>query len=494
MRHELARGTVFDKVEVRENSSVVTRWLTAAAKDLIFDDNSIRDYAWQLSSMGTGDRRTYPALIYVADLVKQLRNSEISSDDLVTEIVVVSSVLEVPVALKRAVLGPADNLPIELGIPEWDILRSLAFRGDIGVLDPSELQIGDRTLALWKKERVHALQLFNELIESQLTTMGEEILVGLCRAFDVQDALEVAQSRPGLLNMIVRQQPRLVMSSAVWSRTPISRSELFRTVMAADLSDCDLEQFVGMVLVSGDETIPNEAFRYEDKLVTPVLSYVNQQGGSSGDLVSHGWKRYLQNYSRSVVNWAIHAQLTPSGAALITMVLSPESKETLSADIDLWVRMCHLVPQLQGGAQVIVAGFLFAIALRTCDLRANELVISTFTITHDSGRLDKLPYQTWRAIEQFAPSLSWWRDWDKCERIRAAILDKFILCKWPRANLLNAVANPDTLRRLLGLYTTSTQRKEFLTQLVKDALQGLFPITPWQQEVIALFRKNHVSG
>jgi hypothetical protein len=176
------------------------------------------------------------------------------------------------------------------------------------------------------------------------------------------------------------------------------------------------------------------------------------------------------------------------------MVLSPESEEVLSADIDLWVRMCHLVPQLQGGAQVIVAGFLFAIALRACDLRATELVISTFTITHDSGRLDKLPYQTWRAIEKVAPSLSWWRDWDKCERIRAALLDKFILCEWPRADLLIAVANPDTLRMLLGLYTTSTQRRGFLTQLVNEALHGLLPTTPAQQEVIALFRKSHVSS
>ena len=41
---------------------------------------------------------------------------------------------------------------------------------------------------------------------------------------------------------------------------------------------------------------------------------------------------------------------------------------------------------------------------------------------HAAAQRSALDYEHWRAIEKPAPALGWWREWDKCECMRAARL------------------------------------------------------------------------
>src|SRR5262249_19785136 len=88
---------------------------------------------------------------------------------------------------------------------------------------------------------------------------------------------------------------------------------------------------------------------------------------------------------------------------------------------------------------------------------------------------DNLNYAAWRPIEDIAPPLKWWRDWDKCERLRAALLDKFIECEWRSAELLKTVKTADTLDRLFDLFNTSKARKRLLRQTAEVGLQMDMP-------------------
>lgn len=491
LRADLARGTIVDRDRSPVNSTDIPKWLETAVFDLILDQKwHIRNYVRKLSAASPSSRRAFPSIYYLATLVNELRHSEISIDDFVSDITKAAGNLEMPSELLQAVLGPPESLVIDLGVPEWDVLRSLASSGNGKVLDSSKLRIRDRASMLWQSKRAQALQLFRDLIESQLTVMGEEILFGMCQAMDLQDVhdvLEVAQGKTGMLNVIVRQRPRLALSPAMWSLTPESRKEIFHSLMAADLTEHDLDELARILLTIHDEAIPDIALVYGDKLVTPLLNCVNCQNWISDSRLDYGWMRYLRNFSQSVLDWALQAQLMPSGVALLANVLSPESKVVLSSDLNLWLRISQLVPELPSGTKVVVAGFLLAIAFRTCDPRASELVVSSFEITHDMAAQDQLPYETWRSIEQVAPSLSMWRGWDKCERIRVALLDRFIVCNWPSVDLLRAVTHFDTLRKLLDLRNTSRQRRRFVRQLVEDGCQGHIEMTSAQRKVLDQF-------
>ncbi len=491
-RNDLARGTIIDRDKYPVNSTDVPRWLNGAALDLLSEQSHIRSYARQLSAAIPSSRGAFRHIFWLAALVDELKSSNLSVSDFVDEITGAVRSKDLPTELLKAVLGPPDSLLVELEAPEWDILRSLASSADDRVLETSELRIRDRASALWQRERSAALQLFREIVESQITRMGEEILSGMCEAMDLQDihdVLEVAQGKTGMLNVIVRQRPRLALSPAMWRLTPGVRNEIFHSLMAADLSEHDLEKLARILLTIHDETVPDIALGYGDRLIRPLLNAVNRQEEGSDYRLDYGWMRYFRHHSRSILHWAtgMEGHLTPLGAALLASVLSPESKEVLSTDLNLWLRMSGLVPSLPNDTQVIVAGFLLATAFRTCDLRATELIVTSFEITHDMAACDQLPYETWRSIEQVAPPLSMWRGWDKCERIRLALIDRFIACTWPPSDLLRAVTNPDTLKKVLDSSTTSKQRRRFLRQLVDDGRHGHIETTPAQRKVLDEF-------
>jgi hypothetical protein len=120
---------------------------------------------------------------------------------------------------------------------------------------------------------------------------------------------------------------------------------------------------------------------------------------------------------------------------------------------------------------VSVAAFLFALGLRHCKSPAIDFIRESFGCVHSAAARDNLDYEHWRPIESVARPLAWWKEWDKCERLRAAVVDKFITCDWPGGELLKAVRTAETLRDFFWLSNTTQDRKWFLRNVAKVGLR-----------------------
>src|SRR5207302_1905996 len=122
---------------------------------------------------------------------------------------------------------------------------------------------------------------------------------------------------------------------------------------------------------------------------------------------------------------------------------------------------------------VPVSAFLLALGLRHCDAVALEFLQSSFETVHAAAERSALDYEYWRPIGTVAPALGWWRDWDKCERIRAALVDRFMVCDWQPDRLLNVVTRASTLEQVFGLSTSTKAREKFLKRVAKSGVDSV---------------------
>jgi hypothetical protein len=51
----------------------------------------------------------------------------------------------------------------------------------------------------------------------------------------------------------------------------------------------------------------------------------------------------------------------------------------------------------------------------------SPLLAACFQPTYDAAGTSRLEYEEWDWLRDYAPSISWYRDWDKCERLASAV-------------------------------------------------------------------------
>jgi len=122
-----------------------------------------------------------------------------------------------------------------------------------------------------------------------------------------------------------------------------------------------------------------------------------------------------------------------------------------------------------------VASFLLGVGLRHSDSIALEFVRASFEIVYDAAAKEKVDYEYWRPIEQIAPAVSSWREWDKCERMRIALIERFMRHDWPSVELFRTVKSGAILEEVFTLFNTTRARKRFLKRSARIGLELALP-------------------
>lgn len=473
LRQELATGTLIEAGS--PHSPLNVEWLIAAVRDISSDwDHRVRATAWSIATQNVSDRGSFPAVFHFASVVERRRSESLTARDYVRAIAAVPSELNVPSSLWNVVFGAPDSSGLNADLSDRDILKALATE-NIPCVKSSDLRIASRAEQLWKTEQQSALELFWELIGLDSTTeIGNEILVGICRALEPEDLDKIAQMRPGILKVVVRQKPQLAASPAIWKLHDNAQAEIFHDLMAKEIDSHVMERIVGGILLSHSEAVPEHAFRYGDRLVRPILDWLNENG-SKASQISRVWTRYLRSHTDRVVGW-LRTQTVQSELIVILAASLPADAASVNAlDLKTWQRLLEYLPGLAERDAIAVSAFLFALGLRHCDAIAMEFVRDSFDIVHGAARRSILDYEYWRPIENIAPTISFWRDWDKCERMRAALLGRFMACDWQPSELLKAIKAASTLDELFVLSSTTKPRKKFLKRTANIGLETSIP-------------------
>jgi len=160
-----------------------------------------------------------------------------------------------------------------------------------------------------------------------------------------------------------------------------------------------------------------------------------------------------------------------------------------------WIKLAKEIPEaILAFPNGEAASFLLSVGFQNAEPEAVILATTSFEHVHASARddaPDPLSYRAWKSLEPDVPVLGYTKNWDHCERLRRALVERFVQRGWLRAEFLTCVNRPTTLRSIFYSCREVARGEEFIRGIASDVLNGFLPATEHQKEVFrGSFRRN----
>jgi hypothetical protein len=226
------------------------------------------------------------------------------------------------------------------------------------------------------------------------------------------------------------------------------------------LSDEERATIVDAIIFSGCDVSVDALIRFGGKAtVFRGLSAI-----TSGQIdLSWPWRSALAGNAETVLEW-LESLSSPSlrNLELGSRFVSPKATQARLATV--W----KVGTANAQGIEPRVAAFGLALAFWEGNAKS-PLFAVCFQPTYDAAGNARLEYDEWEWVREYAPSSSYWRDWDKCERLAKAIAH---LCEKEDASLevvFGIVQSRPAIRKVASILDDDRDTRPYLKSLRKAA-------------------------
>lgn len=327
-------------------------------------------------------------------------------------------------------------------------------------LAPVALRLEDQTRSLFEDSRAEGVALVLSLLGAELTEVGERVLRAAVLLLMPKDLEGLADAQAPFLPTIVGANPALASSPALWSRIGGRSAEVLSLLGAMSMTDEERGSVVDAVIASGRDVSVEALIRFDGKAAV----FRALAGLALGQLqLSWPWRSALSAQPDTVLEW-LESRSSPSLGDLEigTRLLRPMAAPTRLAKI--WTSGTAGV----GAFPPRVAAFGLTLALYE-GVPSSPLLAVCFQPTYDAARSSRLDSEEWNWINEHAKAVSWYRDWDKCERLAAAVAR---LLEKQRASLetvFGIVQSRVAIRKVAAILDDDRDTRAYLRSLRKAA-------------------------
>jgi hypothetical protein len=420
------------------------RWAVLAANDAVrCEGGPVRKFLWAVADEDSTPA-DFESFVKIYDGLDQSSPAS-STVELTAELFPRSTDGQ---RLKKAVFGGQKAALIPTVDPK-DMLFALATTHHMGSFDPQVLSLTEQASRLLTKEPTLGCLLIGELFRASLNPTGDEILTSLILAMRPEDALVFATDQQQFLPTLFRANPRLATSARLWLAALDRKRELFEALVAQPSIEPEiLCGIISALLDSGCDCFIGRAFaKWGRVAVFQALDWGEAHDGS----VSETCRSALTFYVPDVMSWVGKGR-AKSTAILVAVahVVAPYSSQIARDHSTVWLRTLHALSENDQEEEAnYICAFLLALALCNAPPAPLDLVSESFERVHQLQEKEELTDDAWFILEPLVPELKWGKNWDKCERMRRALMSAFVRHGWPAHQLRERIKNPDLLRQLL---------------------------------------------
>lgn len=359
-----------------------------------------------------------------------------------------------------------------------ELLQELCGQGGPGLSSVTS-QVEEQTRRLFENSRTEGRSLTLSLLGAQLTDVGEHVLREAVRSLTPQDVEALGDAHTPLLPTLVTANPSLASAPGLWRRAGSRSREIIAQLDAAKLDERTRNAVVDAALAAGRDAPVEALVRFGgDAAVARVLSLV-----AAGDLpISAQWRGALSERPDAVLGWVeSRSPLALSDLDVVSRFLGPTKRIERLAKV--WESGIAAAP---GTATPRVAAFGLALALAKPH-SLSQLVAMCFQPTFDALETTRVDYEEWEWLRELAPARSWWRDWDKCERV-AAVLARLLQEEEASLNTVFRIVRSGTaIRKIVAVLDDKWESRQYLKALRKAL--GALPDVGTREQRDALSEK-----
>ena len=412
----------------------VSAWTSSAVTDCLLPAGSeFRKFLWEVAGED-GKREDYFAFVRLhALLAKTPAPAE--------ALALVADLFPAPeqaAHLKGLLFGENSYF-----FPETDEASLLAIIGSSlsnGVLDVRTLNLQNRGAAV-AKDYESARRLIGGLFQAPLNPVGLEILAGLLSDLESQAAREITREQPQFLTTLIKAKPNLATSPLIWKSAVDRRWALLESIMAdKNLETTTINGIVAALLDSGTDDLLRWAF--QDWGQPAVFGALDWMAAHDGRLPEAG-RFALTFHVQHVMDWVEQPMDKPLFALFVAAdIVAPYSYQICARDTAVWEpALKDALRRYEESDALRFLTFILALALGNAPSRPLEMIGATFEIVHQAELNRRLPDSAWRILEPITPTV-FPQYWDKCERMRRALLGLLLSTRGLPQNFAAASPTP----------------------------------------------------
>jgi hypothetical protein len=466
-------SSVVVRADITINPVVQPTWLRIAADDLLFRPTALRRF---LQNYGMEAAEPRIDFVPLAKMFAATQNGETSCtlNDLVKMLAESFPKVDDARKLKESILGPTAERSRNLTeASEHAILWELVSTPFQSSFDSKQMNIRERAKALLLSSPAEAREITIDIVEREITPFGDAFLSGISEAIDFDDAYEFARSKPELLNVFTKYNPQLAAMPALWRSSAEEQREFFDIVVAnLDSAESNSNMIVAMLDAQSDVLAQEIVDRYKQLAVDSVLKWIDGHLECL-DKLGREWLWALRSTPVLLLDWLRrHLEANEQTAAFISGLLDPHSEAVIAVGSEVWSSLKKKpYSSLTYDTHIRAMAFLLALGFNNPPLGAAELVATSFESVHDAAADQSLPQSSWRMLKDQAPDYSLWWSWDKCKRLRCALIERFIRFHWHRQQFLES-AHGKTFERILSNSHDVEGGQDFIREVASQALSG----------------------
>jgi hypothetical protein len=135
--------------------------------------------------------------------------------------------------------------------------------------------------------------------------------------------------------------------------------------------------------------------------------------------------------------------------AALAHVVAPHASQIANNNSMVWLRALRALRQNRDDDANYVAAFVLALALCNAPPEPLDLISESFEQVHWLAGKEQLKDDAWSILQPLVPELSWRKNWDKCERMRRALISAFTRHRWPASQLRARITDRNLVEQLL---------------------------------------------
>lgn len=283
---------------------------------------------------------------------------------------------------------------------------------------------------------------------------------------DPERLVDIIAHAPDAMSHILALRPDVLERPSLWRSDSVDHARVIRAV------ELDPEHAVAVVrsmIIAGRQDSPWLAIeRYGVRTVLRGVSAAAMDGVQA----AWSWLRPLAGRADDLAACMAQGDLTFRPLLIgLAGLLDPDAVPN-SGGTDPWVTAVeHTRTSGDQAGEDLLAAFLLCRAMGWRSKSPGRLFFLSVQRLHEALAEQRLSEAAWRLADRRLPWVSPWREWDRCERLRRAVVDRFVDHELPPIDFGTVVDDGRLWAMLVDIAADGSRGRRYLHR-VRKALRG----------------------
>jgi hypothetical protein len=274
---------------------------------------------------------------------------------------------------------------------------------------------------LWKQKRNEVVSLIAQLVRQQENPAASAFVTAVANAVQPSELQLISDQSPELITIFLNHRPELAFDVSTWQLPSHIQWQINEVLDSLSLEQRHwgkimTAKFLAATNVAVRETVKKAgpyaiqaAFRWLDYQIAQEL------------LPSELWREALA--APAAARLTDPELLPPASLALCAWFLQPEIARQLLTISRQDVQQLAQQPLdlLPPPLRLPTAFLLVTIGLRATGTEGLKPLKRGYFEVYDALAATNFPWESWLLLSPELPQPGWWKDWDRCERLRRAV-------------------------------------------------------------------------